>query len=58
MGQVATTAAFTGLTSGTAYEQTLLHWNFETIVTASEFDGRSINLVVAPKMFIEAGLIQ
>jgi hypothetical protein len=57
-GKVATTAAFTGLTSGSAYEQTLLHWNFETIVTASEFNGRSINLVVEPKIMIESGLIQ
>jgi hypothetical protein len=36
----------------------LLHWNFETIVTASEFQGRKIDLAVEPKIFIESGLIQ
>ena len=57
-GRVARTADFMGTTSGAAYKQTLLHWNFETIVTASEFNGRKIDLVVEPKIFIQSGLIQ
>lgn len=42
---------------GTSFKQTLLGWNFETIVTASEFGGRKIDLVVEPKIFIQSGLI-
>ncbi len=57
-GIVATQAAFAGNTSGTTFKATLLHWNFETIVTASEFQGRKIDLAVEPKIFIESGLIQ
>ncbi len=57
-GRVAGTADFVGSYSGADYKQTLLHWNFETIVTASEFDGRKIDLAVEPKIFIESGLIQ
>ncbi len=56
-GQVAPTAAFNGLTTGSSYKQTLLHWNFEQVVTASEFGGRKIDLAVEPKIFIESGLI-
>jgi len=56
-GRVANTADFAGSYSGTDYKQTLLHWNFETIVTASEFGGRKIDLAVEPKIFIESGLI-
>lgn len=56
-GEVAPLTAFNNLTSGAAFNQTMLGWNFETIVTASEFQGRSIDLVVEPKIFIESGLI-
>ncbi|MCX5794334.1 MAG: FecR family protein [Elusimicrobia bacterium] len=57
-GRVANTGDFAGSYSGTDYKQTLLHWNFETIVTASEFSGRKIDLAVEPKIFIQSGLIQ
>ncbi|MBI5239351.1 MAG: FecR domain-containing protein [Elusimicrobia bacterium] len=57
-GKVASTGDFAGTTTGTLYKQTLLKWNFETVVTASEFDGRKIDLVVEPKIFIQSGLIQ
>lgn len=56
-GRIARTADFAGITSGTQYKQTLLNWNFQTIVTASEFDGRKIDLAVEPKIFIQSGLI-
>ncbi len=57
-GKVANTADFAGATTGTAFKQVLLNFNFEQIVTASEFNGRSIDIAVAPKIFIQSGLIQ
>jgi hypothetical protein len=56
-GKVASAADFAGVTSGASYKQTLLNWNFEQIVTASEFQGRKIDLAVEPKIFIQSGLI-
>lgn len=56
-GKIAASGDFAGLTSGTSYKQTLLKWNFQTVVTASEFNGRKIDLVVEPKIFIQSGLI-
>ena len=58
LGKVAKTSDFaaTGF-GGQAFKTTLLNWNFQTIVTASEFGGRSIDLVVEPKIFIQSGLI-
>jgi hypothetical protein len=57
-GKIAKTSDFASAGfSGAAFKQTLLGWNFETIVTASEFGGRSIDLVVEPKIFIRSGLI-
>ncbi|MDD5302395.1 MAG: FecR family protein [Elusimicrobia bacterium] len=57
-GKIAKTSDFaaTGF-SGQSFKQTLLGWNFQTIVTASEFGGRKIDLVVEPKIFIQSGLI-
>ncbi len=57
-GKIASTRDFaaTGF-SGQSFKQTLLGWNFQTIVTASEFNGRKIDLVVEPKIFIQSGLI-
>ena len=57
-GKIARTSDFaaTGF-GGTSFKQTLLGWNFQTIVTASEFGGRKIDLVVEPKIFIQSGLI-
>lgn len=56
-GKVATTADFAGANTGSSYKTTLLKWNFEQIVTASEFGGRTIDLAVSPKLFIQSGLI-
>ena len=36
----------------------LLKWNYEQQDTATEFQGRNIDLVVEPKIFIKSGLIQ
>jgi hypothetical protein len=57
-GSVAPLSAFAGLSSGSAYKQELLKWNYEQQVSATEFQGRKIDLVVEPRIFIESGLIQ
>lgn len=56
-GKIAKTSDFGGITSGAQFKQTLLNWNFQTVVTASEFGGRKIDLVVEPRIFIQSGLI-
>ncbi|OGR94664.1 MAG: hypothetical protein A2V88_00600 [Elusimicrobia bacterium RBG_16_66_12] len=56
-GKIAKLSDFAGITSGAAYKTTLLNWNYQQIVTASEFGGRKIDLVVEPKIFIKSGLI-
>ncbi|MDX6769872.1 MAG: FecR family protein [Elusimicrobiota bacterium] len=56
-GKVARTSDFGGITTGAQYKKTLLGWNFQTVVTASEFNGRKIDLVVEPRIFIQSGLI-
>ena len=56
-GQVATAADF-GAPGGTSFTQQLLNFNYEQVVTATEFGGRKIDIVVAPKMLVESGLIQ
>lgn len=56
-GKIARTSDFSGITSGTDYKKALLNWNFQMIVTASEFQGRKIDLAVEPKIFIQSGLI-
>lgn len=56
-GRIATTADFAGTTTGADYKQRLLGYNFQTIVTASEFQGRKIDLAVEPRIFIQSGLI-
>lgn len=57
-GKIAPESAFTGLSTGAGYKDELLKWNYEQQITASEFEGRSIDLVVEPKIFIKSGLIQ
>lgn len=56
-GRIARTSDFAGITTGASYKDVLLNWNFQTIVTASEFGGRKIDLAVEPKIFIQSGLI-
>jgi hypothetical protein len=57
-GKIASTGSFLGLTTGTAFKSELLHWNYEQVVTATEFGGRKIDLVVEPKILIKSGLIK
>ena len=57
-GKIARPSDFSATSfSGSSFKTTLLGWNFQTIVTASEFAGRKIDLVVEPKIFIQSGLI-
>jgi hypothetical protein len=57
-GQVATRAEFQHAVTGVDYKKGLLEFNYEQVITASEFNGRKIDLVVEPKILISAGLIQ
>ena len=57
-GKVATVSDFSGLTGGADYKQRLLQFNFEQVITSSEFGNRKIDIVVAPKILVQAGLIQ
>jgi len=56
-GNIASTSDFAGVTTGAEYKEKLLEFNYEQIVTASEFQGRKIDLVVEPKILIKSGLI-
>ncbi len=58
-GKVGSRQAFKGL-SGQPYINELLKWNQELIFTATEFSGKDkkIDLVVEPKIFVDAGLIK
>lgn len=56
-GRLATTADFNGVTSGRAYKEKLLQFNYEQRITASEFGGRDIDIVVEPKILIKSGVI-
>ena len=57
-GSIAPQSAFSGVSTGAEYKGELLKWNYEQQVSATEFQGRKIDLVVEPKIFIESGLIQ
>ncbi|OGR58247.1 MAG: hypothetical protein A2X36_13315 [Elusimicrobia bacterium GWA2_69_24] len=56
-GKVAKHSDFANITSGADYKERLLKWNYQQIITASEFNGRKIDLVYEPKILIESGLI-
>lgn len=57
-GAIAPQSAFSGVSTGAEYKGELLKWNYEQQVSATEFEGRKIDLVVEPKIFIKSGLIQ
>jgi len=57
-GHKATAADFGGIINGEQYHNTLLKFNFEQVITSSEFHGRKIDLVVEPKILINSGVIQ
>ena len=56
-GKIAGTDAFAGLSTGPAFKNELLKWNYEQTIEATEFQGRKIDLVVEPKILIRSGLI-
>jgi hypothetical protein len=58
-GKVASVASFNGITPGTPqYKAELLKWNYEQVITATEFKGRKIDLVIEPKILIKSGLLK
>jgi hypothetical protein len=57
-GKVADAGSFSGVTSGSRYKDELLKWNYEQVITATEFGGRKIDLVIEPKILIKSGMIQ
>lgn len=56
-GTIVPHSAFSGVTSGADFKARLLRVNYQQIITASEFNGRKIDLVYEPKTLIESGLI-
>jgi hypothetical protein len=56
-GKIAPLNAFDSIATGAQYKGELLKWNYEQQVSASEFQGRKIDLVVEPLIFIKSGLI-
>ncbi|HAH08156.1 MAG TPA: hypothetical protein DCM05_16800 [Elusimicrobia bacterium] len=56
-GKVGTYADFDGVTTGAAFKQKILGWNYEQVITATEFQGRKIDLVVEPRILIQSGLM-
>ena len=57
-GKVGAASDFSGVLSGQSYLQTLLKFNYQSVITASTFGGRSIDLVLEPKILIRSGLLQ
>ena len=57
-GTAAQAGDFNGVIAGSSYRQTLLKWNFEQVITSSQFGGRRIDLVIEPKTLIQSGLVQ
>lgn len=54
-GQIATLDDFP---AGPLDKETMLKWNFQQVVTSSQFGGRKIDLVVEPKTLIQSGLVK
>ncbi|OGS07054.1 MAG: hypothetical protein A2204_03310 [Elusimicrobia bacterium RIFOXYA1_FULL_47_7] len=57
-GKIASASEFNGITTGSAYKEKLLLWNYQQVITATEFGSRKISLVVEPKILIKSGLIK
>jgi len=57
-GNVASFADFDGIRTGTGFKERLLRYNYEQVITASEFSGRKIDLVIEPRILLQSGLIQ
>ena len=48
-GKIASFSDF-GNAARASFKETLLKWNYQQIITASEFQGRKIDLVFEPKI--------
>lgn len=57
-GKIALKADFNNITTGKEYKEELIKWNYEQVITASEFNGRKIDLCVEPKILIKSGIIK
>ncbi len=57
-GAIAPASAFNNVSTGQAFKTELLKWNYQQVATATEFQGRKIDLVVEPKILIKSGLIK
>jgi hypothetical protein len=56
-GKVGDDASFGPYTSASTFKSNLLKWNYQQVITASEFQGRKIDLVFEPKILIQSGII-
>jgi len=57
-GNIGDTSTFTGISTSAQYQNELNNWNYQQIVTADEFNGRTIDLVIDPRIGTMSGLIQ
>ncbi len=57
-GDIGPVSSFANITTGIAYKNELLNWNYEQVISAAEFQGRTIDLVISPKMLIQSGVIK
>lgn len=54
-GKILNSKDFAGVTSGAKLKELMMSWNYEEVITATEFKGRKIDLVVDPKIFVQMG---
>lgn len=54
-GHILNAKDFNNVTSGAKLKELMMSWNYEEVITASEFGGRKIDLVVDPKIFVQMG---
>jgi hypothetical protein len=57
-GQIVPTSKLSGFTNSADYKEQLDNYNYQTVVTSTEMEGRHINLVVDPRIGTKSGLIQ
>lgn len=57
-GKIAPISAFANVTSGRAFKEELIKWNYQQITKSSAYGDRDIDIVVEPKILIRSGLIK
>lgn len=57
-GKIAKISAFANVTSGKAFKEELIKWNYQQITKSSAYGDRTIDIVVEPKILIRSGLIK